>query len=92
MRTYPRLSKLILTGLLVLSLTLSLAGCGSTLLLVPPSDLLEDCPTSDYPVLTNQDLARLAVDRANDVARCNADKKALREWAVQGRNGAATPF
>lgn len=81
MQTSTKLSRLILTGLLALCLATLLAGCGSTLPIAPPSELLQDCPITDYPVRTNSDLARLARDRADDTARCNADKEALRAWS-----------
>lgn len=84
----------ILTGLVLMCLILSLVGCAGTpriVVLTPPDTLLADCPVPDYPVLTNGDLARLALDRADALDRCNADKSGLREWAENARNGAATP-
>lgn len=92
MQPFLRLSGRIRTGLLSLFLLPSLVACGSTLPLAPPRDLLQDCPVSDYPVLTNADLARLARDRADDLARCNADKEALREWAGKAPHSPVAPL
>lgn len=92
MQTSTKLYLLTRIGVASLFLLILLAGCGSTLPIAPPSELLQDCSTTDYPVLTNSDLARLAKDRASDVARCNADKAALREWAGKGPGTPSEPF
>lgn len=74
--------RLILTGLLSLSLTAcgTPSGLSSTL---PPSHLLESCPEPSWPVSggTNGDLARLLREYQLALDLCNADKAGLRAWA-----------
>lgn len=92
MQTSTKLYLLTRIGVASLFLLILLAGCGSTLPIAPPSELLRDCPITDYPILTNSDLARLAKDRASDTQACNADKAALREWAGKATRSPVAPF
>lgn len=68
-------------------LALLLAGCATApeiQVLVPPAELLADCPIPMDPIPTNGDLARRDAARKAALVRCNNDKAALREWARQG--------
>lgn len=48
----------------------------------PEASLLEDCVrTNVQPIETNAQLAEAYLKRDNDLKVCNADKRALREWA-----------
>lgn len=78
------LSKLLLTGLTALSLT----ACTTlspqppqTIKLLPPVELLQDCPVPQLIGRTNRFLAEGYEARGAALEACNADKAALREWA-----------
>lgn len=62
---------------------LVLAGCSTTRVdfALPEDYLLEDCVrTNVQPIETNAQLASAYLKRDNDLAVCNADKRALRVW------------
>ncbi len=61
----------------------TLAGCGATLpsKVLPPVELLQDCPESPIDTTTNGGLAKAIPILRHDIAVCNADKAALRQWA-----------
>ena len=63
----------------------SLTGCGGTLTVkvLPPIELLQDCPESSIDVRTNGGLAAAVPILRHDLKVCNLDKKALREWAEE---------
>lgn len=87
-----RLSAVIATGLLALSLT----ACGtlsktkeplplpvvSVQPTLPPAELLRDCKIpAQGKLATNEDLVLWAKALRDGLITCNADKKALRAWA-----------
>ncbi|ATI16359.1 Rz-like spanin [Caulobacter phage Lullwater] len=41
---------------------------------------MQDCAETNVPLRVNSDLANKAIVLKQDLARCNADKAALREW------------
>lgn len=45
-----------------------------------PTTLLADCPGYDGPLVDNGDLAQAYITERQALARCNADKEALRKW------------
>ena len=45
-----------------------------------PSALLADCPGYAGPLVDNGDLAQAYITERQALARCNADKEALRKW------------
>jgi len=49
--------------------------------LIPPVDLIQDCPEPPSALKTNGALAIYIDDLKNALRGCNRDKKALREWA-----------
>lgn len=79
------LSKTILSGLLVVSLT----ACGTLstpapqiVRNLPPAELLADCPVPPRPNdRTNGALGSWLLAYHNALQACNADKATLREWA-----------
>lgn len=76
-------SRLILAGLLALSLTAcgTLSPAAPTKLL-PPAELLLDCPVPARPSeRTNAALAGWLIQYDDALAACNADKASLRSWA-----------
>jgi hypothetical protein len=56
---------------------------------LPEASLLRDCRvTNVHPIDTNAQLAAAYLKRDNDLAVCNADKRALRVWAETMRDNA----
>ncbi|WNV48189.1 0-spanin [Caulobacter phage Quill_5.2] len=51
-----------------------------TLVLSVPEYLIQDCPETPVSLRVNSDLANKAIALKSDLAKCNADKKAIREW------------
>ena len=81
-------------GLYLLFL-LMLSGCfgsqltqAETVLVFPPSPLMQDCPetVSESEVVNNGDLLELAKMLRLDLAECNKSKERLREWAAGAKN------
>jgi hypothetical protein len=80
------LKNLILSG----AILVSLAGCStlSGLLpvvekpvpILPPIELLGDCPVPALKGDTNADLAELAIDSLESLHGCNADKEGIRKF------------
>lgn len=63
---------------------LMLTACAGTRVdyALPEAELLRDCRvTNVHPIDTNAQLAAAYLKRDNDLAVCNADKRALRVWA-----------
>ena len=60
-----------------------LGGCKATLPIkvLPPVELIQDCPESAIDVTTNGGLAKAVPILRSDLAKCNIDKAALRAWA-----------
>lgn len=50
---------------------------------IPPAELMADCVRRTVKLEVNGDLAVAYQTRDNDLARCNADKAALRSWASE---------
>lgn len=70
--------------LLLVSLCMvALVGCNASLPIkvLPPVELLQDCPESSIDVRTNGGLAAAVPILRSDLAKCNIDKAALRAWA-----------
>jgi hypothetical protein len=68
----------------LLALVSTLIGCattGTTVKLLPPVDLLQDCPAPVYTITTNRDIALAIPAWKRALALCNNDKASLREWA-----------
>jgi hypothetical protein len=65
----------------------SLSGCKATLphKVLPPVELIQDCPESAIDVTTNGGLAKAVPILRSDLAKCNIDKAALRAWAGEGK-------
>lgn len=62
-----------------------LTACGPKVVtksvpVTPPAQLIQDCPITDVPLKTTGDLIIALRQAYVDIANCNADKKALREW------------
>jgi hypothetical protein len=70
-------------SLLLIGLLVGLVGCNSTIphKVLPPVELIADCPESSIDVTTNAGLANGIVSLRGDLKRCNVDKASLREWA-----------
>lgn len=49
----------------------------------PPVELLGDCPEVFEQIKTNGQLALTILAYRDSVAKCNIDKKSLREWAKE---------
>ena len=62
------------------ALILGLGACVSTEFILPPDNLLEDCPKAQINGETNLDLANAYNARGRNIDECNADKRALRTW------------
>lgn len=78
------LSKLFLTGLIapfLLACTTLSPPPPPPVKLLPPVELLQDCPVPHLIGRTNRFLAEGYEARGTALEACNADKKALREWA-----------
>jgi len=72
------------TGVIPLSLMMSLTACTTTVVerLTPPETLLADCPAPAPPARrTNGALAQSILDYQTALDRCNDSKAALRVWA-----------
>jgi hypothetical protein len=69
----------------VIAVLMALSGCQAlaptVLKLMPPAELLQDCPSPEYSVRSNGDLAKAILAERNALALCNNDKGALRRWA-----------
>lgn len=71
-----------LTGLVLLFLTLWLAGCADTRLILPPAWMMEDCAKpADRAIRSNGDLVRRVDDWAGAFDKCNDGRATLRDWA-----------
>ncbi|EMF7616522.1 hypothetical protein AAH235_003913 [Providencia stuartii] len=76
-----------MSALILLCLTMLLVSCTSTKeVLIPvqsppiPAQLTADCPQPDIPEKVDWgDMPQLLVDAMNSIAKCNLDKKAIRE-------------
>ncbi|HHR6131479.1 TPA: Rz1-like lysis system protein LysC [Providencia alcalifaciens] len=76
-----------MSALILLCLMLLLVSCGNTKeVLIPvqsppiPAQLTADCPQPDIPENVDWgDMPQLLVDAMNSIAKCNLDKKAIRE-------------
>lgn len=65
---------------------MALVGCATRTEYVrelPPLELLEDCKATQSEVKTNGQLALALLAARYDLAKCNIDKRSLREWAKQ---------
>jgi hypothetical protein len=62
-----------------------LSGCTTTKYVreLPPADLLADCTETVSEIKTNGQLASAYLAAKDDLAKCNIDKRSLREWAKQ---------
>ena len=71
-------------GLLMALLT----GCSTVKYVreLPPLELLEDCKAIQSEVKTNGQLALALLAARDDLAKCNIDKRSLREWAKTNGN------
>ena len=77
------LSKTILCGLILLSLT----ACGRHSILLPDEDLLKACPHPTIPASgDNATLAGLVKQYRSSLTSCNDDKEALRVWAQEAKS------
>lgn len=83
-------SRLLVNGLLCLSLTAWLTGCATstpsvqTLRELPPAELLRDCPDPGFTGSATNGGVILYIDSLRATLRsCAEDKKALREWAKE---------
>ena len=84
----------IVSGLMLICLTVLLAGCGKRLEVRPvvvtetviekvqvPAELLEPCPEPGLDAIkTTGDLERVAVEALGSLSLCNQDKVRIREW------------
>lgn len=68
------------TGLISLSLLLSLTACASAKFPHPPASLIQDCPERAVEIRVNGDMAIKILALKEDLASCNADKAGLRAW------------
>ncbi|MGF7481581.1 Rz1-like lysis system protein LysC [Providencia sp. SP181] len=76
-----------MSALILLCPMMLLVSCGSTReVLIPvqpvpiPAQLTADCPQPDVPERMDwKDMPQLLVDAMNSIAKCNLDKKAIRE-------------
>lgn len=81
-REYSRLCPTL--GVIPLCLML-LAACSArtetqTVLMTPPSNLLENTSAPEWQPKTNGELARWAIERDTALQQCNADKSAIRAY------------
>jgi hypothetical protein len=80
-----------MNALILLCPMMLLVSCGSTKeVLIPvqlppiPAHLTSDCPQPDIPENVDWgDMPQLLVDAMNSIAKCNLDKKAIREIEQQ---------
>ncbi|HHR6019316.1 TPA: Rz1-like lysis system protein LysC [Providencia alcalifaciens] len=80
-----------MSALILLCLAMLLVSCGSTKeVLIPvqsppiPAQLTADCSQPDIPEnFVWGDMPQLLVDAMNSIAKCNLDKKAIREIEQQ---------
>lgn len=49
--------------------------------ILPPAELLQDCPVPQVQLRTNGDMANHIMDLRSALKVCNNDKAALRDWA-----------
>lgn len=70
---------------LLLMLVSAASGCASvpapTLKMLPPVELIQECPHPVVSTNTNGDLARGILAYRESLTLCNNDKAALREWS-----------
>lgn len=52
-------------------------------ILIPPEDLMQDCPEPSSSAATNEDLVNRFIDMRAALRVCNADKRALRSWSAE---------
>jgi len=68
-----------------------LAGCASpvpqVIRILPPAELIQDCPVPQVKLRTNGDMANHIVDLRSALKSCNNDKAALRDWAKESDGG-----
>lgn len=76
--TLGTLCLVLLTGCMV-----TVPKAGTTLKLLPPVELLQDCVVSDYRTMSNADLSNAVLVLRKDLTQCNNDKAALREWSTK---------
>ncbi|HHR6079092.1 TPA: Rz1-like lysis system protein LysC [Providencia alcalifaciens] len=80
-----------MSALILLCPMMLLVSCGNTKeVLIPvqsppiPAHLTADCPQPDIPENVDWgDMPQLLVDAMNSIAKCNLDKKAIREIEQQ---------
>lgn len=78
-----------LTGVTLLCLLTSLAGCANTRLVVPPDWMMADCALpGDRAVRTNRDLVARVDDWADAFDKCNDGRATLRDWAEEAKKEA----
>ncbi|MDT1068465.1 Rz1-like lysis system protein LysC [Providencia stuartii] len=83
-----------MSALILLCPMMLLISCGNTKeVLIPvqspqiPAHLTADCPQPDIPEKVDWgDMPRLLVDAMNSIAKCNLDKKAIREIEAARNN------
>ncbi|HHR6028036.1 TPA: Rz1-like lysis system protein LysC [Providencia alcalifaciens] len=83
-----------MSALILLFPMMLLVSCGGTKeILIPvqpvpiPAQLTADCPQPDIPENVDWgDMPQLLVDAMNSIARCNLDKKAIREIEYERNN------
>lgn len=71
---------------LLYALLMALPACSSTTKFVkvlPPQELLGDCPKVVELYKTNGDLVWTILEYRKALAMCNVDKESLREWVKQ---------
>lgn len=74
----------LMTDWSVITVLVLLTGCatpGPGARDLPPAELLADCPEPPGGVKTNGEVAKYVRDLKTALRGCNADKKALRDWA-----------
>ncbi|MEY0408557.1 hypothetical protein AB7W10_21020 [Providencia rettgeri] len=80
-----------MSALMLLCQMMLLVSCGNTKeILIPvqsppiPAQLTADCPQPDVPEHMDwKDMPQLLVDAMSSIAKCNLDKKAIREIEQQ---------
>ncbi|WP_213637165.1 Rz1 lytic protein [Providencia rettgeri] len=83
-----------MSALILLCPMMLLVSCGSTKeVLIPvqpvpiPAQLTADCPQPDVPEHMDwKDMPQLLVDAMSSIAKCNLDKKAIREIEYERNN------
>lgn len=83
-----------MSALILLCPMMLLVSCGSTKeVLIPvqpvpiPAQLIADCPQPDVPEhMEWKDMPQLLVDAMKSIAKCNLDKKSIREIEAARNN------